>query len=285
MSPEALLLKHGVRLNCYDPGRYYTTCPKCSRARTRRIATPRCSASPSRATDRRVGAAITAVGPGRRRATARTPGGAARSELRSTRDTDGAPRFRKVRNAPGRSRASGWRNGTAMAAGEGNAAVSTPRSSIALDETAEGDRRGPRDRCASKARRTPTICGASASPATCIAHGASEPGKKPNGRPQHSAQLKGADLVVLNDNDPAGYAHAETTCRAVARRRQARPPPRSEAALAGHPEGRRRQRLARSWPHARGSRGADRGGARLLRGDRTTARTATRRILMTRTRL
>ena len=40
--------------------------------------------------------------------------------------------------------------------------------------------------------------------ATCNAHGASEPGKKPKWLDKHSAQLAGADLVVLNDHDPAG---------------------------------------------------------------------------------
>jgi Protein of unknown function (DUF3631) len=29
----------------------------------------------------------------------------------------------------------------------------------------------------------------------------------------HSEQLRGADIVVLNDNDAAGYAHADATCR------------------------------------------------------------------------
>jgi DNA primase len=57
--------------------------------------------------------------------------------------------------------------------------------------------------------------------ATCNAHGASEPRKKLKWNRAHSEQLKGADIVVFNDNDPAGYEHAETTCRrslGVARR-------------------------------------------------------------------
>src|SRR5262249_22808822 len=50
-------------------------------------------------------------------------------------------------------------------------------------------------------------------PATCNAHGASEPGKKPKWTKAHIAQLRGADIVVFNDNDLPGYAHADVTCR------------------------------------------------------------------------
>lgn len=58
-------------------------------------------------------------------------------------------------------------------------------------------------------------------PATCNAHGASEPGKTPKWTKAHSEQLRGRDVVVLNDNDEPGYAHAEvvrTLTAAVARR-------------------------------------------------------------------
>jgi hypothetical protein len=47
--------------------------------------------------------------------------------------------------------------------------------------------------------------------ATCNAHGASEPGKAPKWTKKHSEQLRGADIVVLNDNDAPGYEHAEVT--------------------------------------------------------------------------
>jgi hypothetical protein len=50
-------------------------------------------------------------------------------------------------------------------------------------------------------------------PATCNAHGASEPDKKPKWTSEHSEQLRDADIVVIPDHDPAGYAHAETICR------------------------------------------------------------------------
>jgi hypothetical protein len=49
--------------------------------------------------------------------------------------------------------------------------------------------------------------------ATTSAHGAAKPNQKPKWNRKHSEQLAGADLVVLNDNDPQGRAHAEATCR------------------------------------------------------------------------
>src|SRR5262249_31974335 len=49
--------------------------------------------------------------------------------------------------------------------------------------------------------------------ATCNAHGASEPGKQPKWMKAHSEQLCDADIVVFNDNDAAGYEHADTVCR------------------------------------------------------------------------
>src|SRR5262249_1056838 len=50
-------------------------------------------------------------------------------------------------------------------------------------------------------------------PATCNAHGASEPGKKPKWTIEHSEQLRGADIVVLGDHDAAGYAHQDEICK------------------------------------------------------------------------
>jgi RecA-family ATPase len=53
-------------------------------------------------------------------------------------------------------------------------------------------------------------------PATCSPHGASEPGDKSKWTEKHSEQLRGADVIIFNDNDPSGYAHADATCRSLA---------------------------------------------------------------------
>ncbi|MCC6778527.1 MAG: hypothetical protein IT537_18170 [Hyphomicrobiales bacterium] len=47
-------------------------------------------------------------------------------------------------------------------------------------------------------------------PASCNPDGASEPGKKPKWRLEHSEALRGADLIVIPDHDPSGYEHAAT---------------------------------------------------------------------------
>lgn len=46
-------------------------------------------------------------------------------------------------------------------------------------------------------------------PAVTSPHGAAQPGQRPKWTREHSQQLAGLDLVVLNDNDPAGYEHAK----------------------------------------------------------------------------
>src|SRR5215471_1569669 len=53
-------------------------------------------------------------------------------------------------------------------------------------------------------------------PATCNAHGAADPSKnqKSKWKPEHSEQLRGADIIVIPDHDNAGYAHADAACSA-----------------------------------------------------------------------
>jgi hypothetical protein len=58
-------------------------------------------------------------------------------------------------------------------------------------------------------------------PATCNPDGASEPNKNPKWLNEYSELLRGADIVVIPDNDPSGHAHAEATAkmsRGVAKR-------------------------------------------------------------------
>ena len=69
-------------------------------------------------------------------------------------------------------------------------------------------------------------------PATCNAHGASEPEKKSKWTARHSEQLRGADIVVFNDNDAPGYAHADTTCKLSQDVAAQRAPARPEKSLA-----------------------------------------------------
>jgi hypothetical protein len=48
-------------------------------------------------------------------------------------------------------------------------------------------------------------------PATCNPDGAAKPGQRPKWRREYSEMLRGADIVVIGDNDPAGRAHIEAT--------------------------------------------------------------------------
>jgi len=54
-------------------------------------------------------------------------------------------------------------------------------------------------------------------PATCNFDGAADvtkdPNAKPKWKPEYSEQLANARLIVFNDNDPQGYAHADAVCR------------------------------------------------------------------------
>jgi hypothetical protein len=52
-------------------------------------------------------------------------------------------------------------------------------------------------------------------PATCNPDGASEPDKKPKWRAEYSEMLRGGDIVVMGDNDPAGRAHVEATAASL----------------------------------------------------------------------
>ena len=49
--------------------------------------------------------------------------------------------------------------------------------------------------------------------ATCNPGGASEPGKKTKWRKEYSETLRGADVIILPDNDDAGRAHADEIAR------------------------------------------------------------------------
>ena len=109
-------------------------------------------------------------------------------------------------------------------------------------------------------------------PATCNFDGAADatkgPKVKPKWRPEYSDRLRGARLVVLNDNDPQGHAHADAVCRMSAG--IAASVRRFDLVLhwPGNPEGRRRFRLSRCRrrQHARAAACIDPGGPGLRAG-------------------
>ena len=207
MTVEQLLNAHGIKLASTAPGQHYTTC-RCSPNRRPHNRDKKCLGVKIEADGRVCWHCCHCEWSGPE------PGSGGGRELKSYiyRDADGVPRFRKVRNLPGREprfwleRADGhggWIKGTQ--------GVDT-KIIYRLDEVkkAISDRRHV---AVVEGEKDADNLWALGIPATCNAHGASEQGKQPKWKKFHSEQLTGADLIVFNDNDAAGYAHADTACK------------------------------------------------------------------------
>lgn len=208
--PRDLLTKHGITLKHWGPQRTYVPCPKCSAAR---------KGAHKKATV--LGVTVEADGAVRWGCNHCAWSGPAKGDgikrepMKLTayiyRDRNGVALFRKVRNAPGRSPrfwmeqpdGKGWKKGTKGVNTEvlyrANE-VATAIKAGHIINIVEGEKD-----CDNLARFGMF--------ATCNAHGASERGKEPKWTTAHSEQLRGADIVVLNDNDDAGRAHADAACR------------------------------------------------------------------------
>jgi RecA-family ATPase len=215
MSPQELLEANGILLESTAPGRYYTVCPQCSRDRT------------GAAHQRAKVLGVTIEGDsvrwgcnhcgwsGPEKGINHQGNGHDRSSFAATYDypdADGVLRFQKVRNLPGSKNRffmrrpdghCGWINNT-----EG---VDTSLL-YRIDEVNEAIANGYTILIVEGEKDVDNLWRIGI-PATCNAHGASEPDKEPKWTIKHSEQLRGADIVVLNDNDAAGYAHADATSR------------------------------------------------------------------------
>ena len=215
MTVAELLTKYGIKLASTAPGRHYTTCPHCSAGR----------ASKEHRAAKVLGITIEADGKvhwgcnhcswtGPEKGAGKNGNGRDGAQHAATydyADADGALLFQKVRNAPGREPRfwlrrpdgkGGWVNGTKGV----NTGILYHAPGV-VRAIAEGRVvtvvEGEKD--ANSVRALGII-------ATCNAHGASELGKRPKWTRAHSEQLRGADVIVFNDNDGAGYAHADATC-------------------------------------------------------------------------
>jgi hypothetical protein len=211
MTPQETLSKHGINLESYAPGRHYAICPKCSHTRS----TPNRKSKVLGITIGDDGSVC--WGCNHCAWTGPEKGSGERQERRELqshiyRDKDGVVRFRKVRNLPGRQPRfwleqpdgrGGWRKGTK----DVNTGIL-----YRADEVAKAIADG-RVICCVEGEKDADNLWAIGIAATCNAHGASEPGKRPKWTKTHSEQLAGADVVVFNDNDPAGYEHADATCK------------------------------------------------------------------------
>jgi Protein of unknown function (DUF3987) len=214
MTVEELLAAHGIRLGNMAPGRHYVVCPRCSHQRQAghqaikclgiliddRGVCWHCNHCDWRGPEKGAGDGANAGN------------GQAALTTYEYRDELGTVRFRKVRNRPGREPKfwleqpdgrGGWTKGTQginikllYRLPEINEAIASEYEIAVVEGEKDVDnlwRIGV--------------------PATCNVGGASRPGDRPKWYPEHSEQLRGALIVVLNDNDPPGQAHAEAVCR------------------------------------------------------------------------
>jgi hypothetical protein len=206
MSPQELMAAHGIKLTVNGPGQYYATCPRCSMKRSKGHQHIKVLGIYVEPPDKVMWHCNHCGWSG-------PPKGPGKVELTTYvyRDADGTPLFRKVRNRPGRTPrfwleqpdGKGWKKG-----------LKGVDTSILyrLDEVRKAISAGL-DICLVEGEKDADNLWRLGIPATCSAHGAAELGKRPKWTQRHSEQLAGANVVVFNDNDAPGYAHAETTCK------------------------------------------------------------------------
>jgi putative DNA primase/helicase len=219
MTVAELLAKYGIKLESTAPGRYETTCPRCSAKRsTKEHRAAKVLGITIEADDKvRFGCNhCDFKGPNKGDSEiASGKGGGGKDRYFPTHiylDAAGIIRFGKVRNPPGREPKCFFvhpdgKGGWAKGAGGADTGIL-----YRIDEVATAAADGRIIACVEGEKDADRLWSIGIA-ATCNAHGASEPGKKVKWTEAHSEQLKGADIVVLNDNDAAGYAHADAAAR------------------------------------------------------------------------
>ena len=213
---EHVLNENGIHLPSYAPDRHYTTCPQCSASRTQAHRALKC-----------LGVTIDAdgsvrwgcnhcgwTGPSKGKGKGKGKGDGGEGKPLTSyvyRDKGGAILFRKVRNAPGREPRFFLQKWTGLEWARGTSGVDTSILYRA-DELAKAITDG-REVIVAEGEKDVDRLWALGFAATCNAHGASEPGKAPKWTKKHSDQLTGAAIVVLNDHDAPGVAHAQAVCK------------------------------------------------------------------------
>jgi hypothetical protein len=213
MTTAEILQQYGLHLPDTSPGQHYTTCPECSAKRSLAHQGTKC-----------LGVKIDEKGacwrcnhcgwsgPEKDRGN-----GKAAAPIEATYDyiEGGEFRFQKVRYPQGheprfllRTRDSngGWKWG----------AKDVPKPLYRIDEIMEAIASGHTILIAEGEKDVDNLWRIGL-PATSNFDGTSDVIKNPNAKPKwkaaYSETLRGADIVILNDNDPPGYAHADTIAR------------------------------------------------------------------------
>jgi hypothetical protein len=204
-SPQELLAKFDLHPRSTEPGRYYVTCPKCSAKRsTKAHQEAKCLGITIDDSGACWGCSHCGwTGPPRSNGQA--------GDIVATydyRDEAGDLLFQKVRKAP---------KDFLLRRPDGHGgwiwSVKDVRKVIyRLPEVIEAIASEHTVLCVEGEKDVNNLW-AIGIPATCNPDGASEPDKKPKWYSEYSEQLRGADIVVIPDNDPSGYAHAEITVK------------------------------------------------------------------------
>jgi hypothetical protein len=208
-SPEALLSRHGIRLQSYAPGNHGAVCPECSHLRQpahRKLECLIVLINSARACWNCHHCGWRGPEPGAGGGNGgRAPwpfflyaGGSLR-KVKKPKDAKPPPYFWQHRDESGEW-AKGLNGADASALlyrdAEVRAAIEAEQTIYVVEGEKDADNLWRRGLAA-----------------TTNAHGAAKPGDKPKWKRSHSAQLAGADLVILNDNDPQGVAHAAVAAK------------------------------------------------------------------------
>jgi hypothetical protein len=213
MNASELLAQNGIMLDSMQPGEHKRTCPHCSHKRTKphqKLEVLSVKIEP----DGRVYWCCHHcgwTGPAKGSASGNGSQGQTFAATYNYPNADGELQFQKVRNPPGhkqrfwcrRPNGSGWIKGLIKDA---------PRPLYRWPEVLEALAQD-REIAIVEGEKDADNLWRIGIPATTNFDGAADVGKKPKWKPEYSEQLRGARLIVFNDNDAPGYAHADAVCR------------------------------------------------------------------------
>jgi hypothetical protein len=203
MSPEELLRANGIALVSYASGRHYATCPQCSSARKHGHQKLKCLGVTIDG-DRVHWGCNHCNWTGPQRGVGNRGGDAPAWDRYHLYGAT----LRKVKNPPGRRQRFFWQHLNGKGEWEsGTGGAKTEALLYRIDEAREAIAAGEIIAIVEGEKDADSLWRLGI-PATCNAHGASETGTAPKWTKAHSAQLRGADIVVFNDNDATGFAHA-----------------------------------------------------------------------------
>jgi hypothetical protein len=218
MNLDELLAKYSIKLETTAPGRYYTTCPECSASRSTNAHRAAKVLGVSIENDGRVCFGCNHCDfSGPKKGDGKGDGQRSDSfeATYDYRDADDAFQFQKVKNKPGaknrflcrRLQDGKWIWGLKR---------DTKRPLYRLPEILAVIKEG-RTVVIAEGEKDCDNLWKIGLPATCNFDGTTDVIKNPKAKQkwkaEYSETLRGAEVVILNDNDPPGYAHADTIAR------------------------------------------------------------------------